>query len=282
MINTISLKFTKMHGLGNDFAVFDAISQNIELSIDVIQHLADRNFGIGFDQLLLIEPGKPEISDFHYRIFNADGSESGQCGNGVRCVARFLHEKGMTDKTTLHLSAKAGVMSVELSDFDHIRVNMGLPLLKPEQIPMDMPYQSAQYVLSLFETEQKIMAVSMGNPHAIIRVEDVDKAPVTALGDRISHHSVFPERTNVEFMQIVARDKIKLRVFERGAGETLACGTGACASVVAGIINQWLDTKVAVELTGGTLEIEWQGVGHPVMMTGPAVTVYEGVICIKI
>jgi len=267
-----------MHGLGNDFAVFNGIDQKTELSSTEIQRLADRHFGIGFDQLLIIEEGKLGISDFHYRIFNADGSESGQCGNGVRCVARFLNEKKMTNKNILQLSAKAGVMSVELSDFENIQVNMGLPVLEPKQIPMDRPYRATQYVLNLFETEQKIMAVSMGNPHAIIRVEDVDKAPVAILGERIGHHAAFPERTNVEFMQIMSRNKIKLRVYERGAGETLACGTGACASVVAGIINQWLDNKVEVELPGGTLEIEWQGVGHPVMMTGPAVMVYEGSI----
>ena len=267
-----------MHGLGNDFAVFDAISQKINLSTQDIKYLADRHFGIGFDQLLTIEPGKPGLSDFHYRIFNADGSESGQCGNGVRCVARFLIEKNLTTQRNLKLSAKAGVMEVELNDFDHIRVNMGLPILEPKEIPLDMPYRATQYVLSLFETEQKIMAVSMGNPHAIIHVESVETAPVTTLGERIGHHLAFPERTNVEFMQIMSRNKIKLRVYERGAGETLACGTGACASVVAGIINQWLDNQVEVELTGGTLKIEWQGVGHPVMMTGPAVTVYEGLI----
>lgn len=272
------IKFTKMHGLGNDFAVFDAIYQKIDFSIEQIQQLSDRHFGIGFDQLLIIEPGKVEISDFHYRIFNADGSESGQCGNGVRCVARFLIEKELTDKKTLKLSARAGVMEVEVNDFENIRVNMGLPLLEPKQIPMDMPYQANQYILSLFETEQKIMAVSMGNPHAVINIDNIETAPVTVLGERISHHSVFPERTNVEFMQIINRHKIKLRVFERGVGETLACGTGACASVVAGIINQWLDNQVEVELPGGTLKIEWQGVGHPVMMTGSAVTVYEGII----
>lgn len=270
------LKFTKMHGLGNDFAVFDLISQKNILPIKDIQSLSDRHFGIGFDQLLTIEPGQPGISDFHYRIFNADGSESGQCGNGVRCVARFLIEKNLTDKNRLKLSAKAGVMEVEVNDFEHICVNMGLPILEPKQIPMDMSYQANQYILSLFETEQKIMAVSMGNPHAIICVDNVDIAPVLTLGERISHHPTFPERTNVEFMQILSRQKIKLRVYERGAGETLACGTGACASVVAGIINQWLDPRVEVELPGGTLKIEWQGVGYPVMMTGPTVTVYEG------
>ncbi|MES2204378.1 MAG: diaminopimelate epimerase [Pseudomonadota bacterium] len=272
------LKFTKMHGLGNDFAVFDAISQKIEFSTQVIQMLADRHFGIGFDQLLTIEPGQAGVSDFHYRIFNADGSESGQCGNGVRCVARFLIEKKLTDKKNLKLSAKAGIMEIEVNDFENIRVNMGLPLLEPHQIPMEMPYRATQYVLSLFETEQKIMAVSMGNPHAVIRVDTIETAPVATLGERIGHHAAFPERTNVEFMQIMSRNKIKLRVYERGAGETLACGTGACAAVVAGIINQWLDNQVDVELPGGTLKIEWQGVGHPVMMTGPAVTVYEGVI----
>lgn len=265
-----------MHGLGNDFAVFDSVSQKILLTTQTIQHLADRHFGIGFDQLLIIEPGQAEISDFHYRIFNADGSESGQCGNGVRCVARFLKEKGLTDKTSLRLSAKAGVMKVEFVDIDYIQVDMGLPILEPKKIPLDMPYQSTQYVLNLFETEQKIMSVSMGNPHAIILVDDVEIAPVLTLGKRIGNHTAFPERTNVEFMQIINRNKIKLRVYERGAGETLACGTGACASVIAGIINQWLDNTVEVELPGGILKIEWQGEGYPVMMTGPAVTVYEG------
>lgn len=269
-----------MHGLGNDFAVFDGISQKIDFSIKSIQSLANRNFGIGFDQILVIEPGKEGVSDFHYRIFNADGSEAGQCGNGVRCVARFVKEKGLTHKTHLRLSAKAGVMQVELTDFEHIRVNMGLPMLEPQQIPLDMPYQSTQYVLNLFETEQKIMAVSMGNPHAIILVDHLENAPVSIMGERISHHPAFPERTNVEFMQMIDRNKIKLRVYERGTGETLACGTGACASVVAGIINQWLDNKVEVELPGGKLTIEWRGVGYPVMMTGPAVTVYEGEVSI--
>jgi diaminopimelate epimerase len=276
----MSVKFTKMHGLGNDFAVFDAISQKIDLPPHIIQQLADRHFGIGFDQLLTIEIGKTGISDFHYRIYNADGSESGQCGNGVRCVARFLHENNMTDKNLLKLSAKAGVMTVEIENYDQIKVNMGQPLLEPEQIPLNMPYRASQYILNLFETEQKIMSVSMGNPHAILRVEDAVTAPVSVLGQRIGHHPAFPEKTNVEFMQIISRDKIKLRVYERGVGETLACGTGACASVVVGIINQWLDSKVDVELTGGTLKIEWQGVGHPVMMTGPAVTVYEGEVTI--
>lgn len=272
------LKFTKMHGLGNDFAVFDAISQKIDFSVQEIQRLSDRHFGIGFDQLLTIELGKLGISDFHYRIFNADGSESGQCGNGVRCVARFLIEKKLTDKKVLKLSAKAGVMSVELGDFDNISVNMGLPLLEPKQIPIEMPYRANQYILPLFETEQKIMAVSMGNPHAILLVENIDKAEVGILGERIAHHTAFPERTNVEFMQIVSRDKIRLRVYERGAGETLACGTGACAAVVAGILNGWLNNDVNVELPGGILKIEWQGEGKAVRMTGPAVAVYEGEI----
>lgn len=265
-----------MHGLGNDFVILNAISQKIALTTDILQRLSNRHFGIGFDQLLIIESGKSGLSDFHYRIFNADGSESGQCGNGVRCVARFLIEKNITQKRNLKLSAKAGVMDVEVDDFENIRVNMGLPLLEPHQIPMDMPYRSLQYMLRLFETEQPIMAVSMGNPHAIIRVEDVNTASVLTLGERIEHHSAFPERTNVEFMQIISRTKIKLRVYERGAGETLACGTGACASVVAGIINQWLDHQVEVELPGGMLKIEWQGEGSPVMMSGPAVTVFEG------
>lgn len=274
------LKFTKMHGLGNDFSVFDGISQKLALSINDIQKLADRHMGIGFDQLLTVEAGKEGISDFHYRIFNADGSESGQCGNGVRCVARFLIENKMTDKKHLCLSAKAGVMEVEVNDFERIKVNMGAPVLEPMSIPLHMPHRAKQYVLNLFETEQKIMSVSMGNPHAILQVEDVATAPVAVVGQRISHHPAFPERTNVEFMQILSRQKVKLRVYERGVGETLACGTGACASVVAGIINGYLDNHVEVELPGGVLNIEWQGEGHPVMMTGPAVAVYEAEIIV--
>ncbi len=272
------LKFTKMHGLGNDFAIFDAISQPVNFTTENIQTLADRHFGIGFDQLLTIESGKTGISDFHYRIFNVDGSESGQCGNGVRCVARFLCENKLADQRILKLSAKAGLMTVDIQDYKAIKVDMGQPRLEPKDIPLDVSYRASKYVLSLFETEQKIMAVSMGNPHAIIVVDDVVDAPVTTLGERISHHTAFPERTNVEFMQIINPKHIKLRVYERGVGETLACGTGACASVVAGIINGYLENIVDVELPGGRLTIEWQGEGHSVMMTGPAVKVYEGEI----
>jgi len=265
-----------MHGLGNDFVVFDETHQDIALTPEIIQHLADRHFGIGFDQLLMIQTGQSNFSDYHYQIFNADGSEAGQCGNGVRCIAQFLREKNKITKNTLKLSAKAGLMTVFFQENGQIRVDMGLPLLEPEQIPIRMPYRSSQYTLRLFETEQKIMSVSMGNPHAILRVDNVKTASVEEMGQRISHHFSFPERTNVEFMEIIDRDYIKLRVYERGAGETLACGTGACAAVVGGIINGWLNSSVTVELLGGKLEIEWHGEGHPVMMTGPAVTVYDG------
>ena len=256
--------------------VIEAISQKITLSVPQIQALSHRNFGVGFDQLLIIEPGLANISDFHYRIFNADGTEVGQCGNGVRCVALFLYETKRTQSAQLLLSAQAGVMSAAICDAQNIQVTMGQPLLDPRQIPFDAPYRALQYVIHLFETEQKIMAVSMGNPHAILCVEDVESAPVATLGARISQHSTFPEKTNVEFMQILSRNKIKLRVYERGVGETLACGTGACAAVVAGILNGWLDENVHVELLGGGLTIQWQGEGHAVMMTGSAVTVYHG------
>lgn len=272
----MQLTFTKMQGLGNDFIVVDAIEQAFTISCQQIQQLANRHFGIGFDQLLVIEAPKEAHVDFHYRIFNADGGEVGQCGNGVRCVARYLLDKGLTHKQHLRLSAKAGVMLVEVESLGAIRVNMGEPILEPVLIPLLGKERSNQYVLDLFESEQVIMAVSMGNPHAIVLVEDIEQAPLETLGKRIAKHPDFPEGVNVSFMQLKGRSHVALRVLERGTGETLACGTGACAAVVAGILNGLLDTRVTVTLRGGDLTIDWLGENHPVWMTGPAVSVFEG------
>lgn len=272
----MQLTFTKMHGLGNDFVVVNAIEQAFTVSGEQMQRLADRHFGIGFDQLLVIEGPREARVDFHYRIFNADGNEVGQCGNGVRCVARYVLDKGLTQKKQLALSAKAGVMWVEVLAQDAIRVNMGNPILDPACIPLLGKERANQYILDLFESEQSIMAVSMGNPHAIVLVDNIDQAPLNTLGKRIAKHPDFSEGVNVSFMQIKHRSHVSLRVLERGTGETLACGTGACAAVVGGILNGLLDTTVTVTLPGGNLSICWLGEGHPVWMTGPAVSVFEG------
>lgn len=270
------LKFTKMHGLGNDFAVIDTISQKVELSSENIKQLADRHSGIGFDQLLLIKPASCNEADFDYQVFNADASEAEQCGNGVRCVARYLIENKITDKNKIKLNSKAGIMSVNVTNFDEISVNMGEPILEPSKIPFNRSKQAKSYIMHLFETEQRVMAVSMGNPHVIVSVDDVKTAPIEDLGSRLTVHQDFPEGVNVGFMQIQDRARIKLCVYERGAGVTLACGTGACAAVVAGVVNGLLDESVEVELPGGVLQISWPGLSNPVMMTGPAVNVYDG------
>ena len=270
------LKFAKMHGLGNDFVVIDAVRQAVALTPDDIRRLADRHFGIGFDQLLLVEPpGRPDV-DFRYRIFNADGSEVEQCGNGARCFARFVHEQGLTDKREIRVETKKGLIAPRLEENGEVRVDMGAPRFAPADIPFvgdsDAPVQK----LDLGDAVVDISLVSMGNPHAVQVVADVDTAPVAVLGPRIEHHPRFPERVNAGFMEIVDRHAIRLRVHERGAGETLACGTGACAAVVAGIRRGLLDSPVRVATRGGTLTIAWAGPDTPVWMTGPAVTVFTG------
>lgn len=272
------LKFTKSHGLGNDFVILNALDKPIELSKPQIKHIADRHLGIGFDQLLILSHSALAKADFKYRIFNADGGEVEQCGNGVRCITRFISENKLCDKELLCLESQAGLVSVELRGDDTIRVDMGEPNLVPANIPFNRNVQEKNYSLDLFEQELTIMVVSMGNPHAIILVDDVAKANVVTLGARIAKHRDFPEQVNVEFVEIVNRKLIKLRVYERGVGETLACGSGACAAVVAGIINGILDSCVTVELPGGYLKISWQGDGSSVFMSGPAVSVFEGTI----
>lgn len=274
----MKLKFTKMHGLGNDFVVIDAMRQDIQLSPEQIHFLADRHFGVGCDQLLLVEsPTRPDV-DFRYRIFNADGGEVEQCGNGARCFARFVLDQGLTDKHSIAVETGGGDIVLKVRDNGEVTVDMGVPRFEPADIPFEADARSSHYQLEVDEHIWLIGAVSMGNPHAVLHVTNVDTAPVETLGPAIESHMRFPKRVNAGFMEVVDRGHIRLRVYERGAGETLACGTGACAAVAVGRQQGLLDAKVRVDLAGGTLQIEWQGEGQPVMMTGPAATVFEGVI----
>ncbi len=270
------INFTKMHGLGNDFVVIDAINQAIELDAEQVRRIADRHFGVGCDQLLLVERPLRQNADFKYRIFNADGSEVAQCGNGARCFARFVSDKGLTDKNPVIVDTDAGQLLLRFDDQGLITVNMGVPRHAPEQIPLAVAQQALLYQAQLNNTVVSFAAVSMGNPHAVIVVEDVATAPVEQWGAQMESHSLFPERANIGFMQIVDRQTVKLRVYERGAAETLACGSGACAAVVAGVELGLLDRQVDVSLPGGHLNINWEGRGKPVLMSGPAVTVFEG------
>jgi len=272
----VNLLFTKMQGIGNDFVVFDAIAQRVELTPAQLRHIADRRFGIGCDQILLIESPRLADTDFHYRIFNADGSEVEQCGNGARCFARFVHDKGLSEKTELRVGTAAGRILLKLQADGLVTVDMGAPVLEPALIPFNAPARAVTYALKLGDETLTISAVSMGNPHAVMRVDDVETAPVAQLGPALEQHADFPKRVNVGFMQIIESKRIRLRVHERGAGETLACGTGACAAVVAGRLQGLLDARVSVQLPGGKLVVEWQGDGHSVLMSGPAETVFEG------
>ena len=274
----MKIRFSKMHGLGNDFVVIDGVRQSIVLSPAQIRLLADRHFGIGCDQLLLVEKaGRPDV-DFRYRIFNADGGEVEQCGNGARCFVRFVHEQGLTDKREIRVETMGGVIAPRLEKDGNVTVDMGVPVFSPERIPFLSASAELVQTLHVDDEEIEITAVSMGNPHAVQLVADVEAAPVARLGPLIEAHVCFPKRVNAGFMQVVGRHVIHLRVFERGAGETLACGTGACAAVVAGIARGLLDTPVRVATRGGELIIDWQGAGTPVLMTGPAVTVFTGEI----
>ncbi|MFZ5537041.1 MAG: diaminopimelate epimerase [Pseudomonadota bacterium] len=272
----MQLSFVKMHGLGNDFVVLDGVRQPISLTTEQVRFLADRHFGIGCDQLLLVEPAPTPDTLFRYRIFNADGGEVEQCGNGARCFARFVRDEGLTDATTIPVMTAAGRIVLHVEDNGEVTVDMGVPRLEPAEIPFEAPARAMSYPLAVHGAFHTISAVSMGNPHAVLRVEDVDSAPVETLGPAIESHPRFPKRVNVGFMQVLAPDHIRLRVYERGAGETLACGTGACAAVVAGRLHGWLVDTVKVDLPGGRLTIHWQGEGRHVMMTGPATRVFEG------
>jgi len=272
----VRLAFTKMQGLGNDFVVIDATRGLPELAPGELRWLADRRFGVGCDQILLVERARSADTDFHYRIFNADGGEVENCGNGARCFARFVLDKGLTTKTELRVGTAAGILVPQVRADGTVTVDMGVPQFEPDRIPFLAPARALTYDLLVEGSERTISALSMGNPHAVQICADVDSAPVLTEGPLIEHHERFPQRVNAGYMQIVHRGAIRLRVFERGAGETLACGTGACAAVVAGRMLGLLDTPVRVSTRGGELEIGWAGEGRPVAMTGPAETTFEG------
>jgi diaminopimelate epimerase len=271
----MAIAFTKMHGLGNDFVVIDAISQDISLTVEQIRLLADRHFGVGCDQVLLVE--RPQgNADFRYRVFNADGGEVEQCGNGARCFVHFVHLHGLTDKREITVETAGGIIRPRLENDGRVNVDMGIPRFAPAEIPFSAQQESLRYELLVGDTSVTIGAVSMGNPHAVIQVDSVRDAPVATLGPLIERHPRFPKRVNAGFMEVVSPTQIRLRVYERGAGETLACGTGACAAVVVG--RRWglLEESVNVELPGGNLTIHWQGDNNPVWMIGPALRVFEG------
>ena len=274
----MKLKFSKMHGLGNDFVVLDGIRQQVALTPEQLRHLADRHFGIGCDQVLLVEAADAAGVDFRYRIFNADGSEVEQCGNGARCFVRFVHETGLTDKREIRVETRSGLIVPRLEGDGSVTVDMGIPRFLPAEIPFVDDEDVVVYSLDVADESLEISVVSMGNPHAVQVVASVDSAPVGEHGPLIERHERFPQRVNAGFMQVVDRHAIRLRVYERGSGETLACGTGACAAAVTGIRRGLLDSPVRVTTRGGDLVIVWAGPGKPVMMTGPAVTVFTGEI----
>jgi diaminopimelate epimerase len=285
----MKLKFTKMHGAGNDFVVIDAINQQVDLDTAAWRRIADRRFGIGADQILLVERPTEPGCDFRYRIFNYDGGEVEQCGNGSRAFVRFVSDKGLTDRRSIRVQTMAGIITPRLEDDGSVTVDMGAPVLEAERVPFDsagldgVPEgRDTLWPLTVRqqgkETTVLVSAVSMGNPHAVQVVDDVETAPVAETGPQIEHHPRFPKRVNAGYMQVLDRHHVKLRVFERGAGETLACGTGACAAIVAGIRRGLLDTPVHVQARGGQLTIRWEGEGEPVFLSGPAETVFEGEI----
>jgi len=272
----MQINFTKMQGIGNDFVVIDSYTQTVNLSSAVVKRIADRHFGVGCDQLLLVEhPTLPGV-DFRYRIFNADGGEVSQCGNGARCFVRFVHDKGLTQKNEISVETASGIIHLTLEANRQVTVNMGPPEFTPDKIPFVADAIAPTYALDVAGQNVTISAISMGNPHAVQIVDDVDTAPVSQQGPVIESHPRFPERVNAGFMQIMDQHNIRLRVFERGSGETLACGTGACAAAVAGIRLGYLQSPVTVSTHGGELQIRWDGDGTPVWMTGPAETVFEG------
>ncbi len=274
----MKLPFTKMHGLGNDFVVIDATEKSYPLNPDHYRFLADRKFGVGCDQILLVEPPRLENTEFHYRIINADGSEVEACGNGARCFARFVREKGLSDSSLIRVGTAAGPIILKHLPHDLVEVDMGVPILEPDKIPFIAPERATSYPLEIDGVNHTISAISMGNPHAVLQVPSVDQAPVETLGPLLEQHERFPQRVNAGFMQIEAPNRIRLRVYERGTGETLACGTGACAAVVAGRLLGQLDPVVNVSLPGGDLVVEWESEAHAVLMRGSANTVYEGII----
>ena len=276
----MKLKFTKMHGLGNDFMVIDMINQSHELTAPEIARWADRRTGIGFDQLLVVSPSQNPGVDFRYRIFNSDGSEVEQCGNGARCFARFVLDQKLTDKNPIAVETSSGVISLDVKSDGEVAVNMGAPVFEPASIPVDDSQRRDNYVVTADGQDYQLQCLSMGNPHGVLTVDSIDTAPVNTLGALLEKHPKFPNKANIGFMEVVDSHTIRLRVFERGVGETRACGTGACAAAVAAIQQQRVQSPVDVHLPGGRLQIEWQGENQPVTMTGPATTVFEGTITI--
>ncbi len=274
----MKLYFSKMHGLGNDFMVVDGVTQKVYFTPEIIRRLADRHFGIGFDQLLLVEPPYDPEQDFHYRIYNADGSEVQQCGNGARCFARFVRLKGLTNRDRIAVSTMSGRIVLQLEPDNQVTVNMGVPEFEPAKVPFRAQKAEKTYLLRVEEQTVMCGVVSMGNPHCVLEVESVKSAPVESLGPLLESFDRFPERVNVGFMEVVSAGEVRLRVYERGTGETLACGTGACAAAVIGMSQGKLAERVRVHLPGGSLQIAWKGPGTPVYMTGPAEHVFDGEI----
>jgi diaminopimelate epimerase len=275
------MRFSKMHGQGNDFVVIDGVRQAVSLGAEQVRRIADRHTGVGCDQLLLVErPGSPD-NDFRYRIFNADGGEVEQCGNGARCFARFVLDEGLTKKHEIRVETASGVIVPRVEESGQVTVDMGAPRFDPREVPFLAEHEQLTYPLRVAGFPVELSVLSMGNPHAVQLVTDLERAPVTEQGPLIERHPAFPRRVNAGYMQVMARDHIRLRVWERGAGETLACGTGACAAVAAGIRRGLLDGKVRVATRGGELTIQWRGGDNPVWMTGPAVTVFEGEINVE-
>jgi len=273
----MKFKFTKMHGLGNDFILIDGVNQSVQLSLEQLCLLADRHFGVGCDQILLVEKAKGN-ADFRYRIFNADGSEVEQCGNGARCLVRYVHDHGMTQKNEIRVETLGGLIIPKLESNGEVTVNMGIPKFEPQEIPFIAEKRMLTYPLNLDDKQVEFSILSMGNPHAVQIVEDVNLAPVLVEGALIECHPRFPQHVNAGYMQVVTRNHINIRVYERGTGETLACGTGACAAVVTGITRGLLDSTVKVSTLGGNLVVHWEDQDHPVWMTGPAVAVFNGEI----
>ena len=274
----MKLEFAKMHGLGNDFMVIDAINQAFEPRPGLVRQWADRFAGVGFDQMLIVGPPQTDAAEFSYRIYNADGGEVAQCGNGARCFARFVRERGLTDSNPIRVETNTGLLQLEAIDAIRYRVDMGVPRFEPAEIPLRMDARQALYSTDYEGQEISFSAVSVGNPHMVIQVADVDTAGVETLGPYFERHMMFPERANIGFMQIVDRGRFRLRVYERGVGETRACGSGACAAMVCGVQLGLLDASACAELGGGELILEWQGEANPVMMTGETAMVYRGEI----
>lgn len=272
----MGLRFSKMHGLGNDFMIIDAINQSVSLSPEIIKSLASRHFGVGFDQLLLVEPPDRDDVDFRYRIYNADGGEVEQCGNGARCFARFVRDKGLSNKTAIAVNTGSGVIHLQVQDDGQVQVDMGSPQFEPQLVPFNTPDLQERYTISVADQAIDIGVVSIGNPHAVMLVDDIEAAPVDRLGPALESHPDFPNRVNVGFMQIVDESHIRLRVYERGAGETLACGSGACAAVAIGRLWGSLGGQVEVNLQGGALVIDWLNSEDNILMTGPAAHVFDG------